>query len=65
MIMKPTSSIFRKAHDKACSGPYVAETEALEYVMRGQKGGRWWLLVRAGVRESEAMLKLAERRQDR
>ena len=51
-----------RAKDRACCLPYLAETEALELVMRGRKGGKWWQLVRAGVREAEAMLALEERR---
>lgn len=54
-----------RAKDRACSLPYIAETEALELVMRGRKGGRWWLLVRTGVREAESMLALDDKRRKR
>lgn len=60
--MNQSLGTFLRARDKACSLPYVAETEALEFVTRGQKGGKWWLLVSAGAREAEAMLQLEDRR---
>jgi hypothetical protein len=44
--------------DAACSVPYCQETEALEHVMAGGKGGFHWFLVRAGAREACALLAL-------
>jgi hypothetical protein len=60
--MNHTIRIFAKAQDKACSGPYVMETEALEHVMQGKTGKRWWDMVPVLAREAEAMLELASRR---
>ena len=63
--MVKSRNMLNRAKDRACSLPYIAETEALEFVMRGRKGGRWWFLVRAGVREAEAMLNLDDKRRKR
>lgn len=61
MSTQPTDALAR-VREKACSVPYVAETEALEHVMRGKPDFRWWMMVTAGAFEAEAMLRLADRR---
>ena len=51
-----------KAKDKACSGPYVAETEALEFVMRQKPSARWWMQSKAAAYEAQAMLRIPRTR---
>ena len=61
-MSEPLPTALDRATDKACSGPYVAETEAIERVMSGKPDIRWWMIVEAAAFEARAMLRLARGR---
>jgi hypothetical protein len=62
VAMTPSATPYRIS-DKANAGPFVHETEALEFVKREQDGRahNHWLMAEAAAYEAESLLNLLAR----